>query len=174
MRAKRIIPVAIILLASTPVAVAAQDQETPAQAPVEFTGRLLYGPQTVAGTETDVGERTEVRGTAFQTPVLTMSDPRLDGIVTRTNNVDLYDDPPVWTWQALWRIETDEGAWQGVETPLVFTDGSRSTTTVVLVGEGAYDGLIALTEFDHESEGWDMRGAIIEGEMPPAPTSAAP
>lgn len=174
MRVGRIIPIAIVLLASTSVGVAAQDQETPAQAPVEFSGRLLYGPQTLAGTDTVVEGRTEARGNVFRTPVATMSDPRLHGSVTRTNNIDIYDDPPIWTWQALWRIETEEGAWQGVETPLVFTDGSRSTTTVILVGEGAYDGLIALTEFDHAGEAWDLRGVIIDGEMPPVPTSAAP
>jgi hypothetical protein len=174
MRVERIIPVAIVLLASTWVAVAAQDQGATAQAPVEFSGRLLYGPQTLAGTDTVVEGRTETRGSVFRTPVASMSDPRLDGTVTRTNNIDFYDDPPIWTWQAFWRFETVEGAWQGVETPLVFTDGSRSTTTVVLVGEGAYDGLLAITEFDHEGDGWDIRGAIIEGEMPPAPTSVMP
>jgi hypothetical protein len=173
-RVKRIIPVAIVLLTTTSVAVAAPDQEDSPQAPVEFSGQLQYGPQTVTGTETSVEGRTEVRGTVFHTPVLTMSDPRLDGTVTRTNNVDLYDDPPIWTWQALWRIETEDGAWEGVETPLVFTDGSRSTTMVALDGEGAYDGLTAITEFDHEGSGWNVRGVIIDGEMPPVPTSAAP
>lgn len=69
-------------------------------------------------------------------------------------------------------VETDDGAWQGLETPIVFSDGSRSTTTSVLVGEGDYEGLVAVTEFTIDGEAWDLRGVIIDGEMPPAPELA--
>jgi hypothetical protein len=95
--------VAVGLLVSTAVGVAAQDKDTAAQAPVEFGGRLLFGPQIATGTDTVAEGRTEVRGSVFSTPVAEMSDPRLDGTVTRTNNIDIYDDPAIWTWHPVLR-----------------------------------------------------------------------
>ena len=161
--------IAVGLLAGSAVGVAAQGAEPPA----EFTGRLVFGPQVAFGSDVEADGRTESRGNAFRTPVTAMSDERLDGTWTRTNNIDFYEDPPVWTWQANWHVETEGGAWEGIETPIVFSDESRSTTTAVLVGEGAHDGLTAVIEFDQEGEGWDLRGVIIDGDMPPPPESAA-
>lgn len=166
-----IVPILTLgILANSWLGAAAQEAPAP---PVEFSGRLLYGPQVVVGTEEQAEGRYEIRGHAFRTPVGSMSDPRLDGRWTRTNNIDQHAEPSVWTWQATWRVENDQGAWEGVETPIVFADGSRSTTTAVLVGEGAYEGLTAVTEFDHEGEGWDLRGIVVEGEIPPPPEAAS-
>jgi len=162
---------AVGLLAGSAVGVAAQDAER--AAPVEFTARLEFGPQVATGSEQAADGRTEARGAAFRTPVTAMSDHRLSGTWTRTNNIDFYEDPAVWTWQANWRVVNEGGAWEGVETPIVFSDGSRSTTTAALVGEDGYEGFTAIIEFDLEGEGWDLRGVIIDGEMPPAPESAA-
>jgi len=160
---------AIGLLTGSAVGVAAQDGEPP----TEFTGRLAFGPQVATGTEEDADGKTESRGNAFITPVVAMSDSRLNGTWTRTNNIDFWEDPDVWTWQANWHVETEGGAWEGIETPIVFSDESRSTTTAVLVGEDAHDGLTAVIEFAQEGEGWDLRGVIIDGDMPPPPESAA-
>ncbi len=156
---------AIGLLGGSVGVVAAQDAEPP----IEFTGRLSFGPQVGPGTQERVEGRNEIRGSVFSTPVAAMSDPRLDGAWTRTNNLDQYDEPSVLTWQALWRVETEDGAWAGIETPIVFSDGSRSTTTAVLVGEDGYEGLTAVIEFEQGGDAWDLRGFIIDGEMPPLP-----
>jgi hypothetical protein len=146
--------------------------DAPSEPPTEFTGRLLFAPRVVSGTEEQTDGKTEQRGNVFRAPVSQMSDERLDGAWTRTNNLDKYDEPSVSAWQTMWRVVTDDGAWQGLAAPITFSDGSRSTTTSVLVGEGDYDGLVAITEFALEGRGWDLRGIIIDGELPPPPEAA--
>jgi hypothetical protein len=37
---------------------------------------------------------------------------------------------------------------------------------------GEYNGLVAVTEFALNGDAWDLRGVIIDGEMPPAPEPA--
>ncbi len=45
----------------------------------------------------------------------------------------------------------------------------EAIVTVALVGEGAYDGLIALTEFDpNQGFGWAIQGLIVEADGVPA------
>ena len=68
-----------------------------------------------------------------------------------------------------WRIENEEGAWQGSYPVIVFPDHT-TTVTSLLIGEGAYEGLTAIWESQHD---WDactreVRGLIIAGEMPAA------
>ena len=45
------------------------------------------------------------------------------------------------------------------------------TIPVVFVGEGAYEGLIAVVDIatDRSVGRWDLHGCIIDGELPPPP-----
>lgn len=40
----------------------------------------------------------------------------------------------------------------------------------VFHGEGAYEGLIAIVEFELAGQGWDLKGVIIDGGLPSDPS----
>lgn len=158
------------LLAGSSVGVAAQEADTVAQGPVEFTAKWSWGPDV----RTDTMEAGEgvlmTRGGAWRPGILTSaSDPRLEGAVTIAANSNQYlGGPEVWNYA--FRIENDGGAWQ--QSPTINLDtglDDLNTTTGILVGEGGYEGLIAV--FDNLSQGqtWTLHGYIIEGELPPDP-----
>ena len=44
-----------------------------------------------------------------------------------------------------------------------------NTTTGVLVGEGGYDGLVAVFDNLEQGQTWTLHGYILEGELPPDP-----
>src|SRR5688572_7043320 len=116
------IGVGVIL--GTALSVAAQDEAAP-QPPVEVTGQVLCGPPVAAersGTESklDVGEDGTVlnryRNGAWR-QTATVSDPRLAGSWYHTWENDAYVMPGSEVGPnvaaATWRIENDEGAWEG-------------------------------------------------------------
>jgi hypothetical protein len=53
---------------------------------------------------------------------------------------------------------------------LEYEDGTASTSTTPFIGEGDYEGLIALTEMHYMPAGhFEIRGVIVEGEPPEPP-----
>lgn len=174
MRATRTLAAAsavLALLAGTALVVGAQSPAaSDPSVPVGFTGRISFGPETASGTEESVDGHTETRGWVLAPTVAEMSDERLVGTVTLTLGVDWY--PPSGTEEAslrarTWRIENDEGAWEGPDFILSLPDGSVSTTSGVLTGEGAYEGLLAAWQISPAGEGWDVEGFIVPGDAPP-------
>ena len=156
--------IAIGLTASLAWGVAAQDATND---PVRFTARFLPSSSVRNGTVETVGGHIESRGQAWAPAIGDMSDPRLDGRLTYSSNVDAYGAPgeDLSLGMATYRIETDEGAWEG-STPFLDTDDSP-TSTIVLTGEGAYDGLYAVMGTD-----WDaIVGYIFSTPPPEAPTA---
>lgn len=105
-----------------------------------------------------------------------VTDTRLEGAYSIFFNADNYKTPaPSSSLGAgTWRIVNEAGAWQGsyrvVGLP---SDGSvrTSTTTMELRGEGGYAGWNVLWEvsFDNRACTWEVRGVIVEGELPPIP-----
>jgi hypothetical protein len=170
--------IAVGLLAGPAVGVTAQDEAAPV-VPVEFTGHIVCGPEVRTGV-TDIplsGGDTLVmrsRGWAWQ-PSATMSEPRLEGTYYYASDGDEYRTEGVTgvpsVGSGTWRIENDEGAWQGSHTNVGFSDGTFSKATTILNGEGAYEGLTVIWEEqpDGPTCTWDVRGLIIEGEVPAAP-----
>jgi hypothetical protein len=170
--------IAVGLLAGPAVGVTAQDEAAPA-VPVEFTGHIVCGPEVRTGmtdvplseTETSVVQN---RGWAWQ-PSATMSEPRLVGTYYYAYDGDEYRTEGVTgvpsVGSGTWRIENDEGAWQGSHTSAGFSDGTFSKATTILNGEGAYEGWTVIWEEQHDGPTctWDVRGVIIEGEVPAAP-----
>jgi len=74
-----------------------------------------------------------------------------------------------------WRIVNEEGAWQGSYHNFDTPGGEDVVVTVPLTSEDAYDGLTAIWEasnFD-DDHCWDVRGLIIEGELPAYPEPPA-
>jgi len=159
---------AIGLLAGSAVGVAAQDEEI--AAPVEFTAKWVFGGG-VRSDKTEVGDGVLMtRGGAWRPGVLTAaSDPRLEGTLTIAANSNQYSSGPE-VWNYAFRIENEDGAWQQMPTiNLDAGDGDLNTTTGVLVGEGGYDGLIAVFDNLSENSSWTLHGYIIDGELTPAP-----
>ena len=104
-----------------------------------------------------------------------MSDPRLEGIHVVSEDRDEYHSAeslfPIMVASGTRRIENDEGAWQGSYTVAYLADGSITTFTTPLVGEGAYEGLTALWEEQTSQTSCtpEIRGVIIDGAVPEAP-----
>jgi hypothetical protein len=165
-------PVVLALLAWTAPALAAQSPPaSDLTAPVEISGRISFGPETASGTEESVDGRTETRGWTFAPTVAHMSDERLVGTVTLTLDVDWYPASGTGEEASLrartWRIENEAGAWEGPDVILSLPDGSISTTSGVLTGEGTYEGLLVAWQVSPASEGWDVEGFVVPGDAPP-------
>lgn len=152
-----------------------QDAVAVVQPPVAFTGRIVCGPDVRTGVDESSPEgdlvRVRSRGWAWQ-PSATMSDPRLEGDYYVSYDSDDYRSPTVTSvGSGTWRIENEEGAWQGSFTNIKYPDSTTIVSTA-LVGEGAYDGLTALWESTNHRPlecAWEVRGLILEGDVPAAP-----
>jgi hypothetical protein len=141
-------------------------------APTSFAGRIALGDQIRPETTRTIDGRTEYRGGAWTPSIIEMSDPRLDGELTISHDRDEYStaDGVVYAGSATWRITNADGAWQGSYQGL--NDGEASSpATVVLDGEGGYEGLYAVWEQTPDDSGWDVHGIIFPA-APPAPPTA--
>lgn len=170
MRTFRSLATGIAILALLATAVTPVWAQSPAPSldpsqPAPFSGRIGFGAQVSSGTITSVDGRTESRGAVWAQPVLSMSDPRLDGDVLISWQTDDY--PGVTLGTGTWRIETADGVWEG-SYPRLEAEGTSDKTTLVLVGQGAYEGLIAVWEQTIDDSGWDVVGAIFPAGPPPA------
>ena len=106
-----------------------------------------------------------------------MSDPRLEGTWYNSNSGGEYylpgDDPyplgsPLEIDAVTWRMENDEGAWQGSFLETTFPDDESSVGPLVMIGEGAYEGLTAVMITDGE-DCPNTQGYIIEDSIPEPP-----
>jgi hypothetical protein len=172
--------IALGLLAGSAVGVTAQEGDA-TSVPVEFTGHIACGPEVRHGTDTSetlqVGDE-QVRtssshGYAWRPVATAMSDPRLQGTYYGSFEWDEYRGAAGTTriGAGTWRIENEEGAWQGSHTSAYLADSPDASASAVLIGEGAYEGLIALwEEVGHwDACSWDVRGLILEGDPPAVP-----
>lgn len=142
-------------------------------APVAFTGTGSDGPCEVPATTDVDGPVAHTRGASCG-PTYSFSDPRLDGTVSWLANDDEYTDGSGLVIQSVaMSIENDEGAWRMI--PIVsakWPDPDQETIEYdptehfFLVGEGAYEGLIAVVDGFGTNE---LHGFIIDGELPPPP-----
>ena len=158
------------LLTGSAVGVAAQEEDTGPEGPVEFTALWSWGPGLRADTTEGADGVVTTRGGAWRPGVInSASDPRLEGTLSISANSDQYMGGPE-VWNYAFRIENDEGVWQ--QLPTITLDSvidDLNTTTGVMVGEGGYAGLIAVFDNLEEGQSWRLHGYIIEGELPPAP-----
>ena len=176
---------AIGLLAGSAVGVAAQEEEAAAEPAVGssyFTGVFHHGgANSGQPTETVVDGVMEVRGWGFEGNGIETSDPRMTGSVTRNGNTDIHklgDSEDVGFEAVAWRIKNDDGSWSGQGSTL--TRGGRDVPrdeatyfeTIVLTGEGAYEGLTAYVLVDWTALPIAVEGAIFVGEAPPLPEAA--
>jgi len=147
-----------------------------------FDGHIVCGAPVRAETSEQAGDHRELRGGAWTPTVTEISDPRLDGSYTISADSDIYGAPDSSTYTLVsetWRIETKAGAWEWAFNLVGFPDGSASTVTILLVGEGAYEGLFAVWESHYLGDAaceWDVRGVIFPAGPPriPSPPPSAP
>ena len=171
---------AIGLLAGAAVGVAAQDEEAASEEPTGasfFTGQLIPDGEVVAEPEENVVDGVlQGRGFVVEGDVFEVSDPRVSGSLSRALNASIQkvgDFEDIIFQSAAWRIENDDGAWSGQGTALVHVgaeiaqDESTDFDTVVLTGEGAYEGLTAYVHADWTEEPVAVEGAVFAGEAPP-------
>ena len=154
---------------------------TVARPPAAFTACINPGPVVHEGTEERIvvpppdGEMTIVqnRGFTYRQSLTSVSDPRLEGTLYQASDEDVYTlpgpepGPRIETFTN--RIENDEGAWQGSAARLGYPDGTDNVGPIVMVGEGAYEGLTAIIGFEAYGDRCTVRGYIIEGSVPAPP-----
>jgi len=133
--------------------------------PVGFTARFSPSSMVRPGTYETVDGVEQQRGSAWTPVIGEVSDPRLDGTLTYSEDYDRYPGGYQFA-TATYRIVNDGGAWQG-STPIVKENASYNANSVVLLsGEGSYEGLQAWMD----ASDWDA----IHGVIFPAPPPAAP
>jgi hypothetical protein len=157
------------LLATSAIEATAQDETTGPTAPVEFSGKISFGPCSGAETVEGVPGKVVYRGEHYCNPgvVEPFSDPRLEGTYYVWPYHDAHLGGPE-IWASAFTITNDEGAWRGIPAISI-----SDTGTEILVGEGAYDGLTAIAEVTLNGTIWDWHGWIIEGDLPPLPEEPA-
>jgi hypothetical protein len=177
-RTSSVCAVVALLLGAPPTAVAQSEAES--VAPVTFSARFQPGPSSrdaeVASEERPDGVRvSDYRGGCWHPTVAQTSDPRLDGTLTYCLDENRYylEDASYAVKTGTFRIETDDGAWQGARpitewTDLATGDKLAMGDVAILAGEGDYDGLYAVMTFLPD---WsDIRGVIVSDPPPAAPS----
>jgi hypothetical protein len=111
------------------------------------------------------------RGDTYIQPWTEVSDPRLEGTYTRSWDEDEYFQGPAFLSVVVTtdRIENDEGAWQGSSVWYRPAQGEPSIAPMVMVGEGAYEGLTAILGGVEAYGECAVTGYIIEGSIPAPP-----
>lgn len=151
--------------------------------PVAFTANYSYesaGPQQVLTLPNGTVRSADA---AWVFPSTEASDPRFEGIATMNATTDRYDG--VSLSSQLLRIENESGAWQdGPYFRLTWADrdtpGDEETVLGdvlqrLLVGEGEYEGLVALVVDTASGPGsFTIEGVIFDGDLPPAPEPFSP
>lgn len=145
-----------------------------AAVPVAFTGTGSGSTCEIPATTESDGPVAHTRGASCG-PTYTFSDPRLDGTVSWLSNDDEYTDGSgLFIQSVALSIENDEGAWRMI--PILSAKWPDQGTITddparhfFLVGEGAYDGLIAVVDGFSTNQ---LNGFIIDGEFPPSPENA--
>ena len=147
--------------------------------PVAFTGTWNWSSNVVPEeTVITEGVSATLTGGVWNHVASEITDPRFDGDVTVfPSSTDHYGvsgengaATAVAVWSSAWRVENEDGAWQGEPTySLDFHDTSSAPYTAVFHGEDAYEGLTAVVELELNGSRWDLRGLIFDGGLPPDP-----
>jgi hypothetical protein len=139
--------------------------------PGGFTGRLRYAGPLSSSIDAAVAPM----GSRYRYRVEEMSDARLDGdyVLAVTASTVRFADGYEPLWYGSFRIENEDGAWQEMPSlTLQYPDETASTRTSALIGEGAYEGLVAIAELTYHPVGieFDLQGVVVDGELPPMPS----
>ena len=99
----------------------------------------------------------------------------LEGTWYQSDNFDSYTGPAAIAGLGVeletFRVENAEGAWQGSVVVISWPDGVESSSSedgLVMIGEGAYEGLTAVMRWSGECPG-NIRGYVMALPEPLAP-----
>ena len=160
----------LVLLGASAAATVAQDEGAAISTdPASVTGTVAPGDIIADGVQTDEGSRGSTEGISFENR-WDASDPRLSGTVIYTGNWRSYSPSDVQVESGARILENDGGRWVGTSTAVATPEGN--TDTVILRGEGGYEGLTAYVVMDWTARG-SFFGAIFPGELPPLPEPPA-
>lgn len=168
---------AVGLLAGSAVGVAAQDEEPTGS--TYFTGTIARDGTLVSEpSETVVDGILEGRGIVFEGESIETTDARMTGTLSRALNGNVHkvgDFEELVLETAAWRIENEGGSWSGQGSALIHggaemsDDEATDLDTILLTGEGAYEGLTAYVIADWTEDPVVIEGAVVVGEAPPVP-----
>lgn len=152
---------------------------------VPFTARYAFSSARPAERLTLPDGTTRAADAAWAFGSIEASDPRFEGNLIVNATTDTYDGVALTTH--VQRIENDAGAWQeGPYFRMTWTDRDTPGDEEVLVGEarqqyfvgeGDYEGLVALVVSTEEQTGGGsslVEGYIVDGDLPPAPDLYSP
>ena len=167
---------AVGLLAGSAVGVAAQDDETDVSTPAYVTWEVTGDPINVIDGAFDE-EAAEMRGLTVQGAPVEASDPRMSGLyyyVINGNGQKLNTPDFAIVESRSMRMENDGGAWTGTTTYVEAGSGSDGPPAMVaeagiLIGEGGYEGLIAVIHGDYVEADGQGEAVILERSVPPIP-----
>jgi len=173
-----IIGLTLALMSVTAVGVGAQTETEDGEpaATTYVTGTLGAPAQITSGRTSVTDGVTQRRGWLFADVPIETSDPRLNGLITTSANGD--ERRVTGTTEAVdlqsskYRIANDDGSWLGQGTAFIHLEGGTPTAdldTLLLTGEGAYEGLSAYLLFDFSESPTAVEGVVFAGEMTPAP-----
>ena len=160
---------------------AAPHPPEPFSAVVDCGGQIAFGSTESLEYPMDEATMTILarRGDAWRPIAREVSDPRFEGRYSISSDADSYYAPGLTADDVVgagtWRIENDEGAWQGSFRYMDPLDGGDVTVTVLLTGEGTYEGLTAMVESAHDPVAcvWQWRGLVVDGNLPDYPEPPA-
>ena len=174
-RTTLIAAIAIGLLAGSTVGVAAQSDDP--MAPSFFTGDAGLGASYVVGTS-----ETRADGVVAETSKLSArwasNDPRIDGLMTNVGTTLDYrqgalSDSASGVTGAVGvsrvRVVNDDGAWEGTLDFITVEEVETDQGSGWLVGEDAYEGLMAYVVIDYSSPCCKLSGHITPEGRPSAP-----
>ena len=156
------------LMAGSAIGVTAQDEEADPMAPAVVTGSISGQRHVDGSVTTDVGTgATITEGVGFR-QTWEASDPRLSGSVIYTGNWLRYGGGDMQVEASSVVLDNAAGRWIGTGTAMAA--GDLSMDTMILHGEGAYEGLTAYVMQDW-SEGLPaaFTAAVFPGDMPVSP-----
>lgn len=167
--------IAVGLVVGSSVGVLAQDEQSGAASAVYATGTIGWPPAEIVEPEVErVPGGNDERGLMLVDLPVEFSDARLSGRLTVSGNGATRElaEGRAWIESRTHRIVNDGGAWAG-SGYLVRTSSDEPAIdqeSMLLVGEGGYEGLIAYVFLDAPPEGeskWEA--LILEAEQPPLP-----
>ncbi len=135
--------------------------------PARVTGTTTFPQDVAGGTRAWIDGATRGHG-RIVTHEWTASDPRLDGLHTTTYSYDSYDREEMMVAAGTVTHTNDEGSWVGEATYMGGLD-LGGTTTMIMHGENAYEGLTAYVVVDEESGPITFSAVIFPGDMPTPP-----
>jgi len=165
------------LLAGSMLSVAAQDKESDVESVAYATGTAGDPRAVVEPTQQRTSDgQLQIRGLQLDDIPVQFTDSRLSGLLTISSNGAGRDfaDGHARFEPRTYRIDNDAGAWTGTGERILALSVQRprpliNHESMVLFGEGRYEGLVAYVFIELANEEPELEAVILDIEMAPLP-----